>query len=144
MDTSKEYINMCKVAYEIQELRDNIMLNGDFFYRPSIEKVFIHHVKADPTKFVNYDGELNKQTFANQPEDIWLPRQDQLSELIQDWNHKYPLAFFEYIASNTRAKALKHQRFKTIEQFLLSFYMKEQYLKFYNAIFERWDSSLEY
>ena len=68
MDTSKEYIKMCQMAKEIQKLK------------PSPESVEILKWDNDEHRFIigdYYDFEEGA---------IWLPRQDQLQEIIHNPN----------------------------------------------------------
>lgn len=67
MDTSEEYVRMCEEACDIQE--GHVWVEGDFVWRgcdEGYEKSFMIHHSNDA-----YDG------------DVWLPRQDQLQDMIE-------------------------------------------------------------
>jgi hypothetical protein len=74
MDKSTEYIKMCKMANEIQELRGpSFWEEGDFYTAYNKEKVFV------------YSGEGEDEPYENS-EPVWLPRQGQLQEMINNNN----------------------------------------------------------
>ena len=72
MDTSEEYVKMCEEVKEIQEIRKNkrpllfadIWEKGDWIANPKLEKVWVKSSNKISSKL------------------IWLPRQDQLQEMV--------------------------------------------------------------
>lgn len=130
MDTSETYIKMCEKATELQEVWD--IRFGDF-----------HCGK----------GETEVLLLINRPEDrgndyiiksfgIWLPRQDQLQEMVQTTN-EYNLAememrFHEWCVSPLTVYTQTHKHLTSMEQLWLAFVMKEEYNKVWNG--EGWVS----
>lgn len=70
MDNSKQYVEMCEKAKEIQELWEPE--DGDF--------VFYHHSLG------NGKEEICVEVGHNSTADRWLPRQDQLQEMVRGRN----------------------------------------------------------
>ncbi len=117
MDLTKQYILMAEKAEEIQKA-----------WKPIIGDVFMGSDDVMPGRsYAIYIGILeNKET------SIWLPRQDQLQEMI-DWNN--------YGSYHTSLKvAMLEEFYKTVkisiepedismEQLWLAFVMKEKYNK---------------
>lgn len=139
MDISKEYIDMCKKALEIQKIRESSdsFVAGDYF---SIGK--INSKENDIYIFICWD--LIEPPY---PIYIWLPRQDQLSELIELWNKKYSRAFFDHIKSASIEYARYPDghisidfeiNFDSIEKHLLAFYMMEQHNKKWDSAYNDW------
>ena len=164
MDTSKEYILMCEKAREIQDGKPDFEVN-DCNYIANF-----HHVRVCPdyeqrlsnnhvwTKYLDekYCSVCGKELVPNDsiPEIndyeengafkcIWLPRQDQLQEMV-----------WEYIVDNDplRGECVKSQkpellsnrfnkyvmrsirpRFDSMEQLWLAFVMKEKFGKIWNG-----------
>jgi hypothetical protein len=117
MDTSEQYIKMCEKAVELQNngqrfLRDNY----SFWVNP------VHHILI---------------TSGRMPRgDIWLPRQDQLQEMIK------PKIIYGNNALNLHLSLHKFLdnclKFKikigySMEQFWLAFVMKENFGKIWNG-----------
>ena len=79
MDTSKEYVNMCRKATEIQK-HWNVQY-GDFVYADAERDNNIM------TIFDGADGEYGASTnhisvhYVKEYKCVWLPRQDQLQEI---------------------------------------------------------------
>ena len=125
MDTSREYIEMCKRAEEIQtdwgySIRWH---NGDFVYCPLNKKTVVlysnEHHGLPPTKYLY-------------PNSIWIPRQDQLQEMIGDrmgFGEQLKKLRFEYIPNleNRIGKGL------TWEQLWLAFVMFEKFNKVWDG-----------
>lgn len=121
MDTSQQYIEMCKAAYEIQELKKLSTSIGDCYSNGEPDKYLV----VDPFNDVsNWD--------------IWLPRQDQLSEMIETWNKKYSITFFQNIVSNSQYRGIPSKGFDSIEKHLLCFVMKENYNKYWDNENKQW------
>ncbi len=108
MDTSKKYIKMCEKAEEIQRRWEHIQ--GDFYFDGANKKV------------------KNKNTTFKLAENypcIWLPRQDQLQEMIGEEWWKILGDFVDYITSI-------HPSVESFEQLWLAFVMWEKYQKVWN------------
>ncbi len=122
MDISETYIKMCEKAEEIQEVRHDGFEEGDCAYS------------------MNDDGYTwlgsSHDSYKRWEDDIWLPRQDQLQEMIGDFNkclgmlhdfqcpevNAYQQEWFEYCQS--------------MEQLWLAFIMHENYNKVWDK--ENW------
>lgn len=126
MDTSKEYITMCEKAEEIQGIELNIDM-GDYFCSKEDKKIEILDEPYNNTKF---------------PEDfienlIWLPRQDQLQEMVigngnKFKNHIHALNFFidfQYDEEFDEKKEDYIIKYASMEQLWFAFVMKEKYNK---------------
>ena len=157
MDTSKEYIKMCEMSKEIQDLHKP--MQGDFWCcscqscqdNKDLKVWIINDYEID---YINQRDLTNvDKTYANmvrmaehcfggfwvtkhQGEDrgyTWLLRQDQLSDIIDTWNKKYSTAFFENIVSNSEYRSIKRIGFNSIEKHLLVFIMNEKFKKTWNG-----------
>jgi len=108
MDTSKEYIKMC---FEAKELQDR-----DFFY-------FMSHPKEYVAEYQSKLGGIM----------TWLPRQDQLQEMIGKHYLRELIKIFIYWWDNNWQE---HPEFASMEQLWLAFVMKEKYNKIWDG--EKW------
>lgn len=85
MDTTPEYIEMCRKAEEIQKNIEPEI--GDFYFDTEYDYriVFIGESEKGEYKFQNINEEKHDSlwyyNFANKV--IWLPRQDQLQDMIK-------------------------------------------------------------
>ena len=157
MDTSKEYILMCEKAREIQDGKPDFEVN-DCNYIANF-----HHVRVCPdyeqrlsnnhvwTKYLDekYCSVCGKELVPNDsiPEIndyeengafkcIWLPRQDQLQEMVVDKFENF--LYMNYAADEY--SSLKNQSYlASMEQLWLAFVMKEKYNKIWNG--EEWITS---
>ena len=88
MDKSKEYIEMCRKATELQEL-----------WKPEIGDYCVCPIHSDelPIEILTHDGRqpILQNVLPPQITYVWLPRQDQLQEMVvdacqcrMDWMHK--------------------------------------------------------
>jgi hypothetical protein len=139
MDTSKEYIDMCEKAQEIQELRSH--------YRDWESQDFCVKIAENGT----YDVESsNAEDFeilrfnTTQKGVVWIPRQDQLQDMVKDLpefkgrKHGFvetaALRFYEYAGINTRILGLN-----SFEKQWLAFVMREKYNKKWNFETKQWE-----
>ena len=124
MDTSEQYIKMCDCE-EIQEGRPEN--EGDFFAQD-----------GDPQYVETYCSCWSQEFSIDlKKTDIWLPRQDQLQEMVIDAD--YAMSYLTRImdwAGITLAKYLL--QFTSMEQLWLAFVMKEKYGKVWDG--EKWTS----
>lgn len=123
MDNSKEYILQCEKAEEIQhdELKIGDYISQKNFYEP----IIISWRKED-----EYVG-CNDSIGCHCADCIWLPRQDQLQDLIEDnWKSDYPLYFLAMFIKFWKHYDEKYiTKFSSMEQLWLAFVMKEKYSK---------------
>jgi hypothetical protein len=110
MDTSKEYIEMCEAAEEIQELEFIRDENSSFF-----------------------DGD----SFENGGYQIWLPRQDQLQEILGIGNFS-TVGLID--AFRVEIFNFYRDKYTSFEQLWLQFVMKRIYNKIWNSETKNWDS----
>ncbi|MCD6295929.1 MAG: hypothetical protein J7M30_02120 [Deltaproteobacteria bacterium] len=131
MDTSKEYIKMCEKAVEIRGLWEQRI--GDFFF--------------DAITGIRVQWESGDMRFASIPTSesaVWLPRQDQLQEMV--WENiveNDPLRGEcvksqkpELLSNNFNKYVMKdgdRPRLESMEQLWLAFVMKELYSKTWNG-----------
>ena len=113
MDTSKEYILMCEKAKEIQELP--MKKNGNFYV----------DFMGDICVYIEKDNDWNWQ----KNKEIWLPRQDQLQDILKDtrWT------IYGYLEQITKFMSDYGSIDWSWEQIWLGFLMKEKYNKIWNG-----------
>jgi len=124
MDTSKQYIEMCKKAFEIYDGR--YFIEGDFLLTKPTEQQ-----ESYVTIFAEHDccgGDLcdgrEFNFFVSEDVECWLPRQDQLQEIVDmDYvgSHIEDIKHF-YTFSDVGTES-------TWEQLWLAFVMKKKYNK---------------
>ena len=148
MDTSKEYINMCEKAVEIQELKiirkskkvTSVpcwqFAKGDFFSSQSGI-----YVEGGLPSFDN--GQYYKLS-----DFVWLPRQDQLQRMVYEdcvancektthWELKQ--FYFELLLDAHKlyawyqSEGYDYDHLDSMEQLWLAFVMKEKYNKTWNG-----------
>lgn len=114
MDNTKEYILMCEKAEEIQTL----------FQKP----IGLNGAPTDAEGIVI--GIRNLDVIG----DTWLPRQDQLQEMIEDkgWFLSL-LKYFTAWAGNEYTLKDKQFQLDSMEQLWLAFIMEEKYNKKWNG-----------
>jgi len=139
MNCGAKYILMCKKAVEIQ--KERIALNGDLYYFCNSVRVVVHLSDSILLKYYgsNYKYSIVQSlTYLN---DItWLPRQDQLQEMV-NYSKNYFLLhkdfnkYVEFLDSQYQTNVDK----MTLEQLWLAFVMKEKYNKIWDG--ENWEST---
>ena len=127
MDTSKQYILMCEKAKEIQELHTNNNLEAGNVY---VSKYYFDYKVLNDNDIaeVYYDdgyncGDRNYRYYC------WLPRQDQLQDILKD-THWTVYGYFEQI---TKFMSDSGSMDWSWEQVWLGFAMKEKYNKIWNG-----------
>lgn len=120
MDKSEQYIKMSDKAKEIQALRPEWNGEGD-------------------------DGEwwISKAEYqSHTPQDaIWLPRQDQMQEILKKRNTPLLMDFTIWVYEENKEGGIydKENQFTSMEQLWLAFVMKEKYKKTWDG--ENWQVS---
>jgi hypothetical protein len=104
MDTSEAYIKMCREAKEIQLFRYSFYNDGDIIYNNATNEAIPYCSCCNAG-----DGY------------IWLPRQDQLKEMVSIYD--VPTLIFKL------SNSYRNFKHNTWEQLLLSFVMSELYEK---------------
>lgn len=115
MDLSSEYIKMCDCPeiqgmYGIAYPDDDFMGKKNFYY--------------DPIK--------GQSDYPGSPEVIWLPRQDQLQEMLYD-NYKCFGIRIKNMLENFSKWAMQDKKFTSMEQLWLAFVMKDKFNKLYDG-----------
>lgn len=148
MDTSEEYIKMCEKATEIQ--KQWVPQMGDFFQgRWADNTTHIHCVnygyKLDGDGFfvamTGREPDMNYEYYTYpQYNCVWLPRQDQLQEIM---NIEYDMLVYEFVeylcgdtgghGGNRFADEHVYGKFNSYEQLWLAFVMEEKYNKVWNG-----------
>lgn len=175
MDVSKEYIEMCEKAQEIQNLREvkervltdkdkcnhklgdfSLWLNSDYCYCEFSKNnaLYNNNIKSDISIFSDiFNSFLNYSKCIHFLESysklIWLPRQDQLQEML-DLTNKVswcfstgltPVCRCEYgggYDKETEKELNYFDSFSSFEQSWLAFVMKEKYSKTWNKETKEW------
>jgi len=134
MDTNKEYIKMCEKAEEIQDSYPDYGLvceGRNIFYERKIEGVKYCDDNNEPYFYSKY----RQLKLVN---NIWLPRQDQLQDMIAN-------KFVDYVRdikfNSTLSLMYNFWKFVddecedsfSIERAWLAFVMKEKYNKIWNG-----------
>ena len=126
MDITKQYIKMCRKAGEIQPQDRGIpshspFKDGDMF--------------ALGHKVTMYDGCSHSEGFIEpeiyNPKCVWLPRQDQLQEMVVDNSLERPWVHLCY--QFYKWAHLNWNDFTSMEQLWLAFVMKEKYHKIWTG-----------
>ena len=125
MDTSKEYIEMCEKAEEIQGRE--LAITGDLYWSCGMVRMIVNcerHMKLYYTR----ESKYSIVQYGYIKHHIWLPRQDQLQAMIKEYDEAYGLidAIHEYILTHEWKRM-------SMEQLWLAFVMKEKYQKTWNG-----------
>ncbi|KKN57556.1 hypothetical protein LCGC14_0561020 [marine sediment metagenome] len=144
MDTSEQYIKMCNCP-EIQgifaarpEVYYGNWIPGDFFYRWDTKENGVYEKAADEEGYY-YNGKLDNAT--------WLPRQDQLQEMVGDLPEATERASVELLGCFTSwcytedARGFRKwtpgaYQFTSMEQLWLAFCMHELHSKTWDG--DKW------
>ena len=110
MDTSKEYIGMCRKAVEIQELWSPI--SGDVYYSQNVKIISIWTYSYPPHEDYN-------KIFT------WLPRQDQLQDIVDNNLKRLCTGFCLFL----KQTGDYDYNFTSMEQLWIAFVMHEKYGK---------------
>ena len=144
MDTSEKYIRMCESAQEIQDIKRKF--NSQVRYGLDVGDYYW-------IKRLNIVGILEENGIGS-VDSIWLPRQDQLQEMIEFENlermsfqdfHERHIRFNRFVNSlyqrhESGAINIHIYNFESLEQLWLSFVMKEKYNKTWNEDKQEWNT----
>ena len=148
MDTSKEYIEMCKEAQGVQDRRKFTpyyskefewnFQDGDYYvYLPEME-VNIHYL-TDDHYMPDPRPENNDKRF------VWLPGQDQLQEIMQAglelfyYGLECDAGFGPGLFTEINKEAEYWYRFTSFEQCWLALVMKKKYNQVWNFEAKTWE-----
>jgi len=132
MDTSKEYILMCEKAVKIQELWKPSF--GD--YAISLQGRLEIITKAKNPSMPDFllcstfgeGGRTEWRQLETLNGFIWLPRQDQLQEMINEVNYHKVWNFYEFVMDDIGSESKK-----SMEQLWLAYVMRHKYNKIWNG-----------
>jgi hypothetical protein len=147
MDTSETYIKQCEKAVEIQELRDDKELentvnintlspytryqNGDFIYYKGFKDPDKEDTLRQKSLWVPIIEVYFYSFYFDDLSNIiywWLPRQDQLQEMIEKKNTRELLMrFTDWVEKETNSRR------ESMEQLWLAFVMWTLYQKKWNG-----------
>ncbi len=135
MDTSKEYIKMCERAAEIQKLW--IVKEADVVFGDRWPGYIcaMGHMENFSIRPFNNKCHTGKWAWYQKEEVVWLPRQDQLQEMVIE--KETPAGYFiaeELYNDITDSYGRdKYWDFDTMEKFWLAYVMKENFNKIWNG-----------
>lgn len=122
MDTSDIYVNMSETAKEIQ-FAHSIYTAGDFYYEG-------RDIVTNQPRFEIVPGsdDGKKRSVGNLK--TWLPRQDQLQEIMGNYFEQCSTLLTYLMKEVLRGEILgPDQDIKSMEQLLLTIVMREKYSK---------------
>jgi hypothetical protein len=149
MDTSEQYIEMCRKAVEVQRKATTHI--GDVWHAPTYGiGVFIvwteclgcqHSLRKACYFKENLGGKIILLEDMQEP-CVWLPRQDQLQEMVVSLEHdKYPL--WQYLINDfiywwetnylKKPESYSQGHPPSLERLWLAFVMKEKFNKTWNS-----------
>lgn len=129
MDTSPEYIRMCEKAVEIQSLWKP--LGGDIFM--GWADVDIVMDGEEPKELVIGSEIWGDYVRPMKGHSVWLPRQDQLQDLLWPEGHDLTLGECQLVWEFARKNREKLADFNSWEKLWLCFLMSENFNKTWNG-----------
>jgi len=142
MKIDKKYIKMCEKAEEIQKIAPPPEEEGCFFYNPYLDEIMcrdgwnycVVYDKNLDDGFSNGIYECETEDWHKDENIIWLPRQDQLQEMVNTEWHELGIILYLLIGF----WQVNEKKFSSMEQLLLAFVMKRKYNKEWNDEKEEW------
>ena len=142
MDVSLEYIKQCEKATEIQALRDSER-DGDFYL---VGRTVFDSYKEDIecTCHDVFEEYAKKSSTPSKPDEyytriIWIPRQDQLQEMVGGHPLELLDKFYTFCMWDERFEEMREKLSPiTMEQLWLAFVMKQKYGKALDSNKEEW------
>ncbi len=149
MDTSKAYIKMCKAAVGLQNEKW-VSKKGKSYPWEEGDMVSLHRKVFMYDACSHSEGFIEPQVYDT--ECVWLPRQDQLQEMVIEsltaslhdgFEHRRLIVltgrFREFVSHCFPEEPLYSERFDSMEQLWLAFVMKEKHGKVWNGT--AWENS---
>ena len=139
MDTSETYIKMCEKAEEIQ--LDWNPASGDLYYEHIDRKPLALWTDYDRAELLVHRiiGSDDEQNLASlrisshvKADAIWLPRQDQLQEMVIS-RYRYEIVASLLMDFERWRDTYGHNELTSMEQLWLAFVMKEKYGKIWDG-----------
>ena len=149
MDTSETYIKMCEKAEEIQpHLDDKDGVGGTW-----VSGYILYHIAPmnqphDKDGFYHITDEIairecekcgTRTEYIKSSKAVWLPRQDQLQEMVKESLDSMCIKFHNLHANDYYDETSGFGCFTSMEQLWLAFVMKERWNKVWNG--ENWVAS---
>jgi hypothetical protein len=128
VDTSEQYIKMCQKALEIQSEKCDFFEWGDYIAVGDAKYEDVGMCEAGP-----------RSNFDRQEGETWLPRQDQLQEMVGDPIFLIIGNLDTFYTGGWRDEAWGHEDWEspqTMEQLWLMYVMYHKHGKFWNG--EAW------
>ena len=146
MDTSEQYIRMCERAEEIQKLDCNFV-HSLYSYSPECGTCPKHkwiefgkYCRHCGSKLKPHKMYETREGDSHLGDDVWLPRQDQLQEIVLDGTSNIGRLInpFHNFAIGGESVPISPYPFSftSMEQLWLAFVMKEKYGKVWTG--EEW------
>ena len=137
MDTSETYIKMCEKATEIQKVCP--FSEGDFIFNKSaypVGRLFVNYAHQPYEDRI--DWELIYKPDEYKRFNIWLPRQDQLQEMIGEKSmggliHRFHQWYHSHLSVVTIKENETYFFMMSMEQLWLALAMFELYKKSWNG-----------
>ena len=157
MDLNRKYIKMCEKAEEVQrEWEPQI---GDYFFRKDrkgigvitgispdgiVSVTYLKIVYDREFELYNIPGIAGSVNHAKKTK-IWLPRQDQLQEKLENdyYYHSFVLDEVNDVMKKIYSDDGLYSPFESGEQFWLAFLMHEKYRKIWSDKKEEWIETKE-
>lgn len=134
MDISKQYIKMCQDAQEIQVLKKELGFEDlDYFY------IGKENFKKEPMILVQgYSYHIFSKDDVNFEKFVWLPRQDQLQDLVIGDDHRYDDLFLYFKDFVLVSPLYSGESYLSLEKLWLLFIMDFLYQKQWDFESETW------
>lgn len=137
MDTSKEYINMCRKAVQVQEYFKNHDSDRCSFLHCTEHDRMMFHISSITDGYHDYTcsygtEESHRLQYDYNHECVWLPRQDQLQEMVKINNAEFPVDVVRKLNSFCE-NYVYPSGLMSMEQLWLAFVMKTKFKKTWNG-----------
>lgn len=155
MDNSGTTIKMCEKAEEIQSLRSAVFesqTRDSSDYESNFEKFLgdwfwcIGEGGKAGIEILKYDNDEDRYMLGGYGDKwrkiIWLPRQDQLQEMIEKHLWQLNFDFIRWLCDEPYDGHIRHKHldYTSMEQLWLAFVMRECYNKVWSTEKEEWVS----
>ncbi len=141
MDMTDRYIKMCKEAFELQQVMFNKWrLDSEAFF--AYRFVYDDCIMEDIAVYLYIENKWKTRTKSDGEYLIWLPRQDELQEMLFR-NFKKDSVYIDVVLRSIwsfweEIDAYKCAEIASIEQLWLWFIMNKIYNKVWDDISEAW------
>ena len=139
MDTSEIFVKMC----DCDEIQKQWNCNrGDWYHDMGGVIQGDNHISQRGICMIEKDGEYLAGYF-NAGKAIYLPRQDQIQEMLPEKNCKCSCCLVYHLNRfvEDNIEGFFDAKIESLEQYWLAFYMWEKYQKFWDSKKEQWVKS---